>query len=115
MPVRRARTDAGGPFCREAQSPAPTWTTPCRAPPTCLASSPHIIRCRPRPIRKGCGEAGCAGALVAIPNAIIDALSDYGICHIDMPVTPGEVWRAIGGQGLCRTATASPHCLVPAA
>jgi aerobic carbon-monoxide dehydrogenase large subunit len=44
---------------------------------------------------KGCGEAGCAGALVAVPNAIIDALSDYGIRHIDMPVTPEKVWRAI--------------------
>jgi carbon-monoxide dehydrogenase large subunit len=44
---------------------------------------------------KGCGEAGCAGALVAVPNAIIDALSDYGIRHIDMPVTAEKVWRAI--------------------
>jgi carbon-monoxide dehydrogenase large subunit len=44
---------------------------------------------------KGCGEAGCAGALVAVPNAIIDALSEYGIRHVDMPVTPEKVWRAI--------------------
>ena len=44
---------------------------------------------------KGCGEAGCAGALVSIPNAIIDALSDYGIRHIEMPVTAEKVWRAI--------------------
>jgi aerobic carbon-monoxide dehydrogenase large subunit len=44
---------------------------------------------------KGCGEAGCAGALVAVPNAIIDALSDYGIRHVDMPVTAEKVWRAI--------------------
>jgi aerobic carbon-monoxide dehydrogenase large subunit len=32
---------------------------------------------------------------VAVPNAIIDALSEYGINHIDMPVTPEKVWRAI--------------------
>ncbi len=44
---------------------------------------------------KGCGEAGCAGALVAVPNAIIDALSEYGIRHIEMPVTAEKVWRAI--------------------
>jgi carbon-monoxide dehydrogenase large subunit len=44
---------------------------------------------------KGCGEAGCAGSLVCIPNAVIDALSDYGIKHIDMPITPEKVWRAI--------------------
>jgi carbon-monoxide dehydrogenase large subunit len=44
---------------------------------------------------KGCGEAGCAGSLVCIVNAVVDALSDYGIAHIDMPLTPERVWRAI--------------------
>jgi len=44
---------------------------------------------------KGCGEAGCAGALVAVPNAVIDALSDFGVCHLDMPMTAEKVWRAI--------------------
>jgi carbon-monoxide dehydrogenase large subunit len=44
---------------------------------------------------KGCGEAGCAGSLVCIVNAVLDALSDYGISHIDMPLTPERVWRAI--------------------
>jgi carbon-monoxide dehydrogenase large subunit len=44
---------------------------------------------------KGCGEAGCAGSLVCIVNAAIDALSDYGIADIDMPLTPERVWRAI--------------------
>jgi carbon-monoxide dehydrogenase large subunit len=44
---------------------------------------------------KGCGEAGCAGSMVCIVNAVIDALSDYGIAHIDMPLTPERVWRAI--------------------
>jgi carbon-monoxide dehydrogenase large subunit len=44
---------------------------------------------------KGCGEAGCAGAMVAVPNAIVDALSEYGIRHIEMPVTSEKVWRAI--------------------
>jgi aerobic carbon-monoxide dehydrogenase large subunit len=45
---------------------------------------------------KGCGEAGCAGALPSVMNALVDALGEYGICHIDMPATPERVWRAIG-------------------
>ena len=44
---------------------------------------------------KGCGEAGCAGALTCVTNAIADALSEYGIRHVDMPATPYRVWRAI--------------------
>ena len=44
---------------------------------------------------KGCGEAGCAGSLPSVMNAIIDALAPYGIRHIDMPATPERVWRAI--------------------
>jgi carbon-monoxide dehydrogenase large subunit len=44
---------------------------------------------------KGCGEAGCVGAMPAIANAIVDALSSYGIRHIEMPATPERVWRAI--------------------
>jgi carbon-monoxide dehydrogenase large subunit len=44
---------------------------------------------------KGCGEAGCAGALASVMNAVVDALSVYGIRHIDMPATPKRVWEAI--------------------
>ncbi len=44
---------------------------------------------------KGCGEAGCAGALTSVMNAIVDALSEFGIRHVDMPATPERVWRAI--------------------
>ncbi len=44
---------------------------------------------------KGCGEAGCAGSLPSVMNALVDALSEYGIAHIDMPATPETVWRAI--------------------
>jgi hypothetical protein len=35
------------------------------------------------------------GSLVCIVNAVVDALSEYGITHIDMPLTPERVWRAI--------------------
>jgi carbon-monoxide dehydrogenase large subunit len=44
---------------------------------------------------KGCGEAGCAGALGSVMNALVNALSPYGIRHIDMPATPERVWQAI--------------------
>ena len=46
---------------------------------------------------KGCGEAGCAGALPSVMNALVDALSEFGIRHIDMPATPLRVWEAIEG------------------
>jgi carbon-monoxide dehydrogenase large subunit len=44
---------------------------------------------------KGSGEAGCAGSLPAVMNAVVDALSAYGIRHIDMPATPERVWQAL--------------------
>jgi carbon-monoxide dehydrogenase large subunit len=44
---------------------------------------------------KGCGEAGCAGSLVCIVNAVLDALSEYGVTEINMPLTPERIWRAI--------------------
>ena len=44
---------------------------------------------------KGAGEAGCVGALPAVTNALIDALSEFGIKHIDMPATPERMWRAM--------------------
>ncbi len=47
---------------------------------------------------KGCGEAGCAGAMPSIMNAIVDALAEFGVTHIDMPATPERVWRAINGR-----------------
>ncbi|PWC76514.1 xanthine dehydrogenase family protein molybdopterin-binding subunit [Azospirillum sp. TSH64] len=44
---------------------------------------------------KGCGEAGTIGAAAAVMNAVVDALSDYGVTHMDMPATPEKVWRTI--------------------
>lgn len=44
---------------------------------------------------KGCGEAGTIGAAAAVMNAVVDALSEHGITHLDMPATPERVWRAI--------------------
>jgi carbon-monoxide dehydrogenase large subunit len=46
---------------------------------------------------KGAGEAGNVGALPAVANALVDALSLLGIRHIEMPATPERLWRAIRG------------------
>lgn len=44
---------------------------------------------------KGVGEAGTIGATPAIVNAIVDALSPYGVKHLDMPVRPENVWKIL--------------------
>ena len=59
-----------------------------------FASHPAPARTNPLGV-KGCGEAGCAGSLPAVMNAVADALSGFGIAHIDMPATPRRVWEAI--------------------
>ena len=61
-----------------------------------IAFGSHPVPAKTNPLgAKGCGEAGCAGSLPAVMNALVDALSEYGIRHIDMPATPERIWRAI--------------------
>ena len=48
---------------------------------------------------KGIGEAATIGSTPAVQNAVIDALSDLGIRHIDLPLTPERVWQAIQSAG----------------
>ena len=56
----------------------------------------HSVPCKTNRLGvKGCGEAGCAGALPSVMNAIVDALSEVGVTHINMPVTPEKVWRVL--------------------
>jgi carbon-monoxide dehydrogenase large subunit len=64
------------------------------APDFTVVSHPVPAKTNPLGV-KGCGEAGCAGGLASIMNALVDALSEYGIRHIDMPATPLRVWQAI--------------------
>jgi carbon-monoxide dehydrogenase large subunit len=60
----------------------------------------NVVPCRTNPLGiKGAGEAGAIGAPPALVNAVVDALAPLGIEHLDMPLTPERVWRAI------RTAT----------
>jgi aerobic carbon-monoxide dehydrogenase large subunit len=45
------------------------------------------------------GEGGTTPALGVVINAIVDALSEFGVTHIEMPATPERVWRAIHRNG----------------
>jgi carbon-monoxide dehydrogenase large subunit len=44
---------------------------------------------------KGAGESGSVGALPAVANALVDALSSLGVRHIEMPATPERLWRVL--------------------
>ena len=44
---------------------------------------------------KGCGEVGAIGSPPAVMNAVVDALKDYGVRHMNMPATSGKVWSVI--------------------
>ncbi|MDA8107542.1 MAG: xanthine dehydrogenase family protein molybdopterin-binding subunit [Betaproteobacteria bacterium] len=46
---------------------------------------------------KGCGELGTIGAAPAVANAVLDALAERGLLHLEMPYTPEKVWRALRG------------------
>jgi len=61
-----------------------------------ITTGSHSVPCKTNPLgAKGCGEAGCAGSLPAVMNAVVDALKPLGITHIDMPATPERIWAAI--------------------
>jgi carbon-monoxide dehydrogenase large subunit len=58
----------------------------------------NVVPCTTNPMGvKGAGEAGAIGAPPAVVNAVIDALREHGVSHLDMPLTPEKVWRAIQG------------------
>ena len=44
---------------------------------------------------KGAGEMGTIAATAVIANAVIDALTPFGVKHLDMPLTPEKIWRAM--------------------
>jgi carbon-monoxide dehydrogenase large subunit len=44
---------------------------------------------------KGAGETGTIASPAAVANAVMDALAPLGIRHVDMPLTPERVWRAM--------------------
>ena len=61
-----------------------------------IALANHPVPTKSNPLgAKGCGEAGTTGGLCAVTNAVVNALSDLGIRHIEMPMTPARIWQAI--------------------
>jgi carbon-monoxide dehydrogenase large subunit len=50
---------------------------------------------------RGGGEGGTTPALAAVVNAIVDALADFGVEHLEMPVTPERIWRALQTAAAC--------------
>lgn len=69
-------------------------------PPFALATNDAPTAQNPFGI-KGCGEAGAIPAPAAAVNAVLDALKERGVTHLDMPLTPERIWRAL--------AAARPH------
>jgi carbon-monoxide dehydrogenase large subunit len=49
---------------------------------------------------KGVGESATVGSPAAVVNAVVDALSPYGVRHADMPLVPAQVWRVLHGRPL---------------
>ena len=47
---------------------------------------------------KGSGEAGAIGSPPAVVNAVVDALSEFGVTHVDMMLRPEKIWRILRGS-----------------
>ena len=73
-----------------------TYTMPTAAELPALVTVPLETPTDRNPLgAKGVGEGGTIGAGPAVQNAVIDALAHLGVRHIDMPMSPDRVWRAI--------------------
>jgi carbon-monoxide dehydrogenase large subunit len=58
-----------------------------------------ITLCTHNPLGvKGCGEVGAIGSPPAVIGAVVDALKDYGVRHLDMPATPHKLWQIINAN-----------------
>ncbi|WP_456308127.1 xanthine dehydrogenase family protein molybdopterin-binding subunit [Rhodovarius crocodyli] len=59
----------------------------------------HTTLCTHNPLGvKGCGEVGAIGSPPAVINAVVDALKEYDVRHVDMPATPAKIWSIIHGS-----------------
>jgi carbon-monoxide dehydrogenase large subunit len=56
----------------------------------------EVTLCTHNPLGvKGCGEVGAIGSPPSVINAVVDALRDYDVRHLDMPATPQKVWQIL--------------------
>jgi carbon-monoxide dehydrogenase large subunit len=61
-----------------------------------IGVSTSVTLCTHNPLGvKGCGEVGAIGSPPAVINAVLDALKEYGVSHMDMPASPHRVWNLI--------------------
>jgi carbon-monoxide dehydrogenase large subunit len=61
-----------------------------------VAVSTHVTLCTHNPLGvKGCGEVGAIGSPPAVINAVVDALRDYGVSHMNMPASPQRIWAIV--------------------
>jgi len=61
----------------------------------------HSAPCTTNPLGvKGAGESGVAGSLPSAVNAVLDALADRGVTHLDLPMTSQRIWAALQGKAL---------------
>src|SRR5690606_2704422 len=59
----------------------------------------EVTLCTHNPLGvKGCGEVGAIGSPPAIIGAVVDALRDYGVRHIDMPASPQKIWQIVNAN-----------------
>ena len=66
--------------------------------PTLQTSTENTL-CTHNPLgSKGVGETGAIGSPPAVINAVVDALRDYGVRHLDMPATPQKIWSILQSQ-----------------
>jgi len=64
-----------------------------------IAVGTEVTMCTHNPLGvKGCGEVGAIGSPPAIIGAVVDALRDYGVRHIEMPATPQKIWQIINAD-----------------
>ena len=64
-----------------------------------MRSSTENTLCTHNPLgSKGVGETGAIGSPPAVINAVVDALKNYGVRHLDMPATPQKIWSILQSQ-----------------
>jgi carbon-monoxide dehydrogenase large subunit len=70
-----------------------------------IASATELTLCTHNPLGvKGCGETGTIASPATVINAVVDALADYGVTHVDMPASPQRIWRTLKSAALPQAA-----------
>ena len=72
------------------------YTMPRAGDLASVSVATHTTLCTHNPLGvKGCGEVGAIGSPPAVINAVVDALRDYGVRHVEMPATAEKIWSIL--------------------